>query len=171
MPPILWPGRLLLQSQSGKIGLCMEPINLPARLRRLIDDGELPPGAALPPDRALATALAVGRTTVVAAYDQLRLEGRIVRRQGSGTRVAGSAAEAPDTTSAPVFLHLLEPRDGVILLACAAPGAPPPDLAEAYQRAVPRLDEIAGDTGYHPLGHIALRRAIAGYYARRGISA
>ena len=145
---------------------------LAGRLRRLIDDGELPPGAPLPPDRALAAALAVGRTTVVAAYNLLRAEGRIVRQQGSGTRVAGAAAvAAPDTTSAPIFLHLLEPRDDVILLACAAPGAPPPDLAEAYQRAVPRLAEIAGDTGYHPLGHITLRRAIAGYYARRGISA
>jgi DNA-binding transcriptional MocR family regulator len=166
----------------------MDPINLPerlgrwpagrgplyvllaARLRQLIDDGELPPGAALPPDRTLAAALAVGRTTVVAAYDVLRMEGRIIRRQGSGTRVAGSAAPAaPDTTSAPIFLHLLEPRDDVILLACAAPGSPPPELAEAYQRTVPRLTEISGDTGYHPLGHVALRRAITGYYARRGI--
>src|SRR5262249_41765224 len=144
---------------------------LAGRLRRLIDDGELPPGAALPPDRTLAAALAVGRTTVVAAYDLLRTEGRIVRRQGSGTRVAGSvAAAAPDTTSAPIFLHLLEPRDDVILLACAAPGAPPPELAEAYQRAVSRLTEIAGDTGYHPLGHVALRRAVAGDYTRRGIA-
>src|SRR5262247_2575910 len=121
MPPILRPGRLLLQSQSGTIGLHMEPINLPerlgrwpagrgplhvllaGRLRRLIDDGELPPGAPLPPDRALAAALAVGRTTVVAAYNLLRAEGRIVRQQGSGTRVAGAAAvAAPDTTSAPI---------------------------------------------------------------------
>ena len=63
---------------------------LAARLRRLIDEGELPPGAPLPPDRALALALAVGRSTVVAAYDLLRHDGRIVRRQGSGTRVAGT---------------------------------------------------------------------------------
>ncbi|MGD0608932.1 MAG: GntR family transcriptional regulator, partial [Streptosporangiaceae bacterium] len=45
---------------------------LAARLRRLIDEGELPPGEPLPPDRALAAALAVGRSTVVAAYDLLR---------------------------------------------------------------------------------------------------
>ena len=60
---------------------------LAARLRRLIDEGELPPGEPLPPDRALASALAVGRSTVVAAYDLLRRDGRIVRRQGSGTQV------------------------------------------------------------------------------------
>ncbi|HWN61219.1 MAG TPA: GntR family transcriptional regulator, partial [Streptosporangiaceae bacterium] len=50
---------------------------LAARLRRLIDEGELPPGEPLPPDRALAAALAVGRSTVVAAYDLLRQDERI----------------------------------------------------------------------------------------------
>ena len=84
---------------------------LAARLRRLIDEGELPPGEPLPPDRALALALAVGRSTVVAAYDLLRQDGRIIRRQGSGTRVAGAEPAGPrQTTSAPMFLHLLEPR-------------------------------------------------------------
>lgn len=39
---------------------------------RLIDDGDLPPGARLPPGHTLASALAVGRTTVVAAYHLLR---------------------------------------------------------------------------------------------------
>ena len=34
---------------------------LAARLRRLVDEGELPPGEPLPPDRALAAALAVGK--------------------------------------------------------------------------------------------------------------
>lgn len=143
---------------------------LAARMRTLIDQGELPPGARLPPDRALASALAVGRNTVVAAYDQLAVEGRIVRRQGSGTRVAGSASAPPRTTTdAPAFLHLLEPKDGVILLACAAPDAPPAELIEAYTRTLPELAATAGDIGYHPMGHIALRRAIAERYQRRGL--
>jgi DNA-binding transcriptional MocR family regulator len=143
---------------------------LAARLRRLIDEGELPRGAPLPPDRALALALAVGRSTVVAAYDLLRQDGRIVRRQGSGTRVAGTEPGGPrPTTSAPIFLNLLEPRDGVIPLACAAPDRPPPELAEAYARVVPVLAGTAGDIGYHPAGHPAGRRAIADHYARHGI--
>jgi DNA-binding transcriptional MocR family regulator len=146
---------------------------LAARLRRLIDEGELPPGAPLPPDRALALALAVGRSTVIAAYDLLRQDGRIVRRQGSGTRVAGTQAGGPGgvrhTTSAPIFLNLLEPRDGVIPLACAAPDRPPPELAEAYARVAPALAGTIGDIGYHPAGHPAARRAIADHYARRGI--
>src|SRR5271156_3781852 len=80
---------------------------LATRLRRLIDEGELPPGEPLPTDRALAVTLAVGRSTTVAAYDLLRQEGRIVRRQGSGTVVAGAGAAAGTaarpTTDAPVF--------------------------------------------------------------------
>jgi DNA-binding transcriptional MocR family regulator len=149
------------------------PVLLAARLRRLIDEGELPPGEPLPPDRALAAALAVGRSTVVAAYDQLRREGRIIRRQGSGTRVAGSGTAAPRaaprvTTGAPLFLGLLEPPGDVISLACAAPDAPP-ELARAYAAIVPRLAGAAGDIGYRPAGHPALRRAIADRYAARGI--
>jgi DNA-binding transcriptional MocR family regulator len=146
------------------------PALLAARLRRLIDEGELPPGESLPPDRALAAALAVGRTTVVAAYDLLRQDGRLVRRQGSGTRVAGAEPAGPrPTTSAPIFLHLLEPHDGVIPLACAAPDTPPPELAEAFAGIVPVLAATTGDIGYYPAGHPALLRAIADHYERRGV--
>ncbi|MFJ3904311.1 PLP-dependent aminotransferase family protein [Streptomyces sp. NPDC090025] len=167
---------------------------LAARLRQLIDEGLLPPGAPLPPDRRLATALSVGRTTVVAAYETLRQEGRLVRRQGSGTRVAPAAlgprepatpgagpghvhgpgsgsgsgsSPAPRVTetSNPLFLHLLEPDDDVILLTCAAPLAPPPAVREAYRT----LDLPTEDLGYHPAGLPALRAAVAARYARRGV--
>ncbi|WP_020665910.1 PLP-dependent aminotransferase family protein [Amycolatopsis nigrescens] len=144
---------------------------LAARLRRLIDDGELPPGTALPPDRVLAAALAVGRGTVVAAYDLLSQESRIVRRQGSGTRVAGAAATGPDTSdspSTPVFLHLLEPPDDVLVLACAAPRCPP-EVAEAYSRVLPELAATGDDIGYHPSGTHRLRLAVAEHYAARGV--
>ncbi|KQX49555.1 MULTISPECIES: PLP-dependent aminotransferase family protein [unclassified Streptomyces] len=153
---------------------------LAARLRRLIDEGALPPGTLLPPDRRLARALAVGRTTVVAAYDTLRQEGRLVRRQGSGTRVTRAAlapepeeGTQPDTaaaprvteTSNPLFLHLLEAPDDVLLLSCAAPTGPPPELTEAYRSLV--LPE--GDLGYHPAGLGVLRTAVAARYAARGV--
>ncbi|MEU7215950.1 PLP-dependent aminotransferase family protein [Nocardia iowensis] len=143
---------------------------LAARLRCLIDDGELPPGTPLPPDRVLASTLAVGRSTVVAAYDLLQSEGRIVRRQGSGTRVAGHPPTRPvDTTSAPVFLDLLEPRPDVIALACAAPDTPPVELTECYARILPELAATIGDIGYYPTGHPRLRHAIAEYYRSRGV--
>jgi DNA-binding transcriptional MocR family regulator len=176
------------ESQCRMIGLQMKPIELgerlgrwsagrgplpvllAARLRGLIDEGDLAPGEPLPPDRALAAALAVGRSTVVTAYELLREDGRIVRRQGSGTRVAGAAPAGPrQTTSAPMFLHLLEPQDGVIPLACAAPDTPPPELAAAYTSIGPALAGTTGDIGYYPAGHPVLRRAIADRYTERGI--
>ena len=85
-------------------------------LRRDIASGLLPAGARLPSTRALAGDLGVARSTVVQAYEQLRLEGYLEGRPGAGTRVAerlpddyvrpvraprargarnGSAAEAP----------------------------------------------------------------------------
>ncbi|MGV9680797.1 aminotransferase-like domain-containing protein [Nocardia sp. NPDC003482] len=143
---------------------------LAGRMRALIEDGELAPDTPLPPDRALAAALAVGRGTVVAAYDLLSAEGRVVRRQGSGTRVAGSPVVArPATTRSPAFLHLLEPDADVIALACAAPQAPPPEVADAYRAALPRLAELDGDIGYHPSGIPLLRTAIAERYRARGV--
>ncbi|MET9323567.1 PLP-dependent aminotransferase family protein [Streptomyces sp. NPDC003038] len=141
---------------------------LAARLRQLIEEGLLPAGTLLPPDRRLAAALAVGRTTVVAAYDTLRQEGRLVRRQGSGTRVASPAlAPGPRVTetSNPLFLHLLEAPDDVILLSCAAPMGAPPEVAEAYRSLVLPGDDL----GYHPAGLAALRTAIAERYAVRGV--
>ncbi|WP_232297450.1 MULTISPECIES: PLP-dependent aminotransferase family protein [unclassified Actinoplanes] len=143
---------------------------LAGRLRALIDDGDLPPGAALPTDRALATALSAGRTTVVAAYDLLRQEGRLVRRQGSGTWVAGAGAEPPNTTEPtvnPVFLHLLDPPDHVAQFACAGPLAAPPEVIAAYRGA---LEALGGpDLGYHPAGHPRLRAALAERYTARGV--
>ncbi|GGN87316.1 GntR family transcriptional regulator [Actinoplanes lobatus] len=137
---------------------------LAARLRALIDDGELPPGTGLPTDRALAVALSAGRTTVVAAYDLLRDEGRLLRRQGSGTWVAGAApaqASTAEPTTSPVFLHLLDQPDHVTQFACAGPLTPPAALRAAYRRA---LDDVGDGLGYHPAGHPRLRRALAGRY-------
>jgi DNA-binding transcriptional MocR family regulator len=143
---------------------------LASRLRGLIDDGDLPPGTTLPPDRHLAASLALGRSTVVAAYDQLRAEGRIVRRQGSGTVVAGKDRDpVRGMAGVPLFLHLLEPQDGVIVLACAAPHAPPPEYAQACARVLPTLAAITDDIGYYPAGHPALRAALAAHYERRGV--
>ncbi|HKN89539.1 MAG TPA: winged helix-turn-helix domain-containing protein, partial [Acidimicrobiia bacterium] len=51
----------------------------------------LPAGTVLPPERLLAEALAVSRSTLVAALDLLRAEGLVSSRQGSATRVAGPA--------------------------------------------------------------------------------
>ena len=67
-----------------------DPLNeqLADALARAIEIGLLPPGTRLPAERELARELALSRTTIVAAYDRLRLAGLARSRQGSGTRVA-----------------------------------------------------------------------------------
>jgi len=56
-------------------------------LKGAILDGRMAAGARLPPTRELAQELAVSRTTVLAAYEQLRAEGFINGRVGSGSYV------------------------------------------------------------------------------------
>lgn len=146
---------------------------LASRLRQLIDTGQLPHRAMLPPDRTLAQRLAVGRSTVVAAYEQLRQDGKVDRRQGCGTWVkpAVSAGVRPNAAppANPLFVNYLEPiGDDVLSLACAAPQDPPAELAPALRRAIGRLP--ADDIGYYPLGLPALREAIADRYCRQGLA-
>ncbi len=50
--------------------------------------GSLEPGAPVPTERELAARLETSRTTVRQALGELVVEGRLVRRQGSGTYVA-----------------------------------------------------------------------------------
>jgi DNA-binding transcriptional MocR family regulator len=141
---------------------------LAARLRQLIEAGELPDGCLLPPDRRLASALAVGRSTVVAAYDVLRQEGRLARVQGSGTRVrAEPVLPITDAGRNPLFAHLLDrPDDGVLHLTCAAPDELPPEFVLAHTRA---LAELTGGLGIHPGGAPSLRQALADRYTARGV--
>ena len=57
--------------------------------RHLLDFiGSLEPGAPVPTERELATHMDTSRTTVRQALGELVVEGRLVRRQGSGTYVA-----------------------------------------------------------------------------------
>jgi DNA-binding transcriptional MocR family regulator len=66
-----------------------DPLNeqLASAVARAIELGDLPAGTRLPAERELAAALGLSRTTIVAAYDRLRIAGLVRSRQGSGTRV------------------------------------------------------------------------------------
>jgi DNA-binding transcriptional MocR family regulator len=173
--PIPWPAERLVAQLgwwSAKRGALYRL--LADALVELIDSGRLPARAALPPDRVLADRLAVGRTTVVAAYDLLRESGRLERHQGKGTWVAAAGADersggAASTTN-PLFLAYLSSPDRVLPLACTASHGPPPVLAEAYAAALAMLPVASRGTGYHPLGHRALREAVAGRYETVGIA-
>ena len=58
------------------------------QLRTAILHGRLAPGARLPATRDLAQAYGLSRSTIVAAFDQLRSEGYVEGRTGSGTFVS-----------------------------------------------------------------------------------
>jgi len=57
-------------------------------LRTAILDGRLRPGARLPATRDLASAYRLSRATIVTAFDQLKSEGYVEGRTGSGTYVS-----------------------------------------------------------------------------------
>ncbi len=58
------------------------------QLRTAILDGRLKPGARLPATRDLADAYQLSRTTIVTAFEQLKSEGYVEGRTGSGTYVS-----------------------------------------------------------------------------------
>jgi GntR family transcriptional regulator/MocR family aminotransferase len=57
-------------------------------LRAAILDGRLKPGSRLPATRDLASAYRLSRATIVTAFDQLKSEGYVEGRSGSGTYVS-----------------------------------------------------------------------------------
>ncbi len=136
---------------------------LAARIRLLVLDGRLPVGIQLPPERELAMALGLSRTTVSSAYDVLREYGHATSRQGSGTWTSLPATNVPVPTWAP------EPApDGVLDLAHAAPSAPP-HLHAAYTAALENLPRLLPGTGYDYRGLPALRAALAARFTERGL--
>jgi GntR family transcriptional regulator / MocR family aminotransferase len=64
-------------------------------IRRAILNGVLRSGVRLPASRTLALELGVSRLPVLAAFDQLRHEGYLMTRAGSGTYVAQVASDRP----------------------------------------------------------------------------
>lgn len=129
-------------------------------LRRAVLAGSLPLSTRLPAERELATALAVSRTTVTAAYDTLRAEGFLLSRQGAGT-VTALPRDRRSRTS-PVGYG----GEGIVDLSIAASTAPP----ELYRAALAALDRLPAHTdhGYSPMGLPELREAVAQRYTDRG---
>jgi len=71
--------------------------HLVSLLESAIARGDLPSGARLPPERALASRLRISRTTVVSAYRELESKGLLRGFVGRGTFVCA----APDVTGTP----------------------------------------------------------------------
>jgi DNA-binding transcriptional MocR family regulator len=133
--------------------------SLSSRLRLLIVDGRITSGTVLPPERKLADAFGVSRTTVNAAYSALRSEGFLISRRGSG-----SVAQVPGQPGRP-----LSPRDGDLIDLSRATSAAAPGVYAAAQRALENLPDRLATDGYELAGLPDLRTAIADRFIARGL--
>ncbi|UGS41669.1 HTH-type transcriptional regulator NorG [Pseudocitrobacter corydidari] len=129
-------------------------------LRLLILDGRLPLESRLPGEREFATVLGVSRTTIASALAQLREEGYLQSRHGSGSWVMlpEGRREIPTRMSAPQALDLST--------AALSAGA---EIHQAYSHALTMLPEYLHHTGYDQHGLMVLREAIAHRYCTRGL--
>lgn len=130
-------------------------------MRRLIEEGRLPPGAKLPPTRALAQQLGVARGAVVAGFEMLVADGFAEARVGDGTFVAGVVPRlqpAPVGTAQP-FAALNLPGD----LGLAFPD--PQSMGELRRLLNRHLARPAASLFYYadPRGDAGLRAEIAAY--------
>jgi DNA-binding transcriptional MocR family regulator len=128
-------------------------------LRMLIVDGRLPVGARLPSERALADSLRVSRTTVTAAYTQLRDDGYLNARRGARSTTALPVAPSLPAGAAPASINL----------AIAAMSAPAAAVLEAFTAATHQVMPYLQETGHELTGVAALRAAIAERYCARGL--
>ena len=113
------------------------------QIQRLIVDGALKPGERLPPERELASRLAVSRSSVRDAIRILELTGLVVPRQGEGTVVSDLS---PESVAAPIASMLVRKRALIAELLDVRKMIEPALAARAAERASPedveRLEEI-----------------------------
>ena len=121
-------------------------------IRMLIIDGRLPVGARLPSERALADTLRVSRTTVTAAYTQLREDGYLNARRGARSTTALPVAPGASPAAIPARVNLAH-------AALSAPAAVRDGYIEATHQMTPYLHDVIDVTGLAPL-----REAIAERY-------
>jgi GntR family transcriptional regulator / MocR family aminotransferase len=173
------------------------PLNLPApaagtslyrwlydALRAAILEGRLQPGARLPATRDLADAYELSRATIVTAFDQLKAEGYVEGRGGSGTYVSAVLPEDLLQVTGPRAQKKL-PRRAVALSQYAQRlqpfRIPQPRTMRAFRPNQPALDQFptalwaqvaarrlrkvsAGLlAGGEALGYRPLREAVANY--------
>ena len=170
----------------AELGRLSPPTSLPLHrqlyeaLRRAILDGKLAPDERLPSSRDLVQDLQMSRNTVVAALNQLTVEGYLVSRVGSGTFVSTKVPlrtpPRPRRTSPPPADRLSDRGQALSTLFCASeleiqpftPGiadfsAFPVALWQRLQNkhwrmTYPEMLDYSSSGGYAPL-----RRAVADY--------
>jgi len=159
-------------------------------IQGMIHSGALPEGFLLPPERRLAAALGVNRSTVLNAYRELKALGLVDAHVGRGTAVLRAPAPIPGVGGMPWrqffresvarahdpiisdLLSLTERRDVISF----SIGLPAPELIP-LDTLGELMNELLGDVG-PPLflhcpteGHSPLRQTLAEWVAARGIRA
>lgn len=129
------------------------------RVRLLILDGRIALGTRLPAERELAAQLGISRTTVSAAYADLRESGYLdsVRGSGSVARLPARVGLVPDVlvTDQLDFSKAVLPAH--------------PAVADAAQRAAAALPAFLDESGFDAIGMRVARQAIADRYTARGL--
>ncbi len=154
--------RALASLLGGWRGLGAVPayLALAERIRLLVLDGRLALGARLPAERELAAHLSLSRTTISAAYAELRDSGYLESLRGSGSvvRLPGRGAVPLETIAPPEFLDFSKATMPAV-----------PAVAAAAERAAALLPSYLGESGFDPIGLRALRQALADRYTARGL--
>ncbi len=132
--------------------------SLADRVRSLVLDGRLTVGEKLPSERALAGELGRSRATVSAAYERLAEAGFVVRLHGGSTRV-----------TLPHGTRVMPNSDGALIDFTIASTGSTPGLHAATERALNRLAELRGSSGYLIAGMPELRERIAERFSQRGL--
>ena len=157
------------------------------QLRELIEQRALPSGATLPSTRAMAKNLGLGRNTVIAAYEQLELEGFLEMGSRAAPRVMGLPHYiTPVRNTGSVAKNMLSKRGRIISaqpfhhgkpgLTAFHPGLPDADNFpfNTWSKLLNRRAKVARTElfgSYHVTGYPPLREAIARYLtASRGVN-
>ncbi|WP_232698047.1 MocR-like pyridoxine biosynthesis transcription factor PdxR [Brevibacillus daliensis] len=148
-------------------------------LEQRISNGEYPPGTLLPSERLLSKELGVNRSTIVAAYEELRAFGIVESLQGKGTLVSkniwGTSRKRspnweklietgsflPNTT----MMRAIRKENFDLDLIDLASGELSPDLsATQYFRKIMSNEDFNYQVGYdHSQGNLVLRETIASH--------
>jgi DNA-binding transcriptional MocR family regulator len=130
------------------------------RIRLLVLDGRLALGTRLPAERELAAQLNLSRTTISAAYAELRDSGYLESLRGSGSvvRLPSRGSVPQEAPAPPEFLDFSKATMPAV-----------PAVAAAAVRAAALLPSYLGESGFDPIGLRALRQALADRYTARGL--
>lgn len=154
-------------------------------LKTALAGGRFGEGSRLPPTRALAREIGVSRNTVLTAYEQLRAEGFMAARVGSGSYVAAplqveAANDPPPIVAPPQTAYARRAREAQIPRLLRR--KPPASMRYSFQYGLPLINpalttawarELAHAAAYtppdypDPHGLPALRETICDYLARR----